>query len=216
MRTVFLPGAGGRRDFWAPVALRLSTRDDALFLGWPGFGDEPPDETIRSLQDLPAFVLRQFDGPCDLVAQSMGGVVAMLIALGAQDRVHRLVLCATSGGIDMSGFQSEDWRPGYRADISESTQPWFLDDRSDLTDELAGITAPTLLIWGAEDRVAPPATGYALAGLLRDARLVVVPGAGHDVAQEQAEEVAAHIDAFLSKPESVASPNTSDAARGAG
>jgi len=49
---LFLPGAGGRADFWRPVAERLADLGPALRLAYPGFGDVPPDPGIRSLDDL--------------------------------------------------------------------------------------------------------------------------------------------------------------------
>jgi pimeloyl-ACP methyl ester carboxylesterase len=44
---------------------------------------------------------------------------------------------------------------------------------------LRAIRAPTLVIWGAEDRIAPLRTGQALASAIPGARLVVLEGAGH-------------------------------------
>jgi pimeloyl-ACP methyl ester carboxylesterase len=41
------------------------------------------------------------------------------------------------------------------------------------------VTAPTLVLWGAGDRLLPPAHGEKLAGLLPDARFHVIEGAGH-------------------------------------
>jgi 2-hydroxy-6-oxonona-2,4-dienedioate hydrolase len=41
----------------------------------------------------------------------MGGVVAMMVALARPERVRRIVLTATSAGIDVTPFSSEDWRP---------------------------------------------------------------------------------------------------------
>jgi pimeloyl-ACP methyl ester carboxylesterase len=43
----------------------------------------------------------------------------------------------------------------------------------------------------------PPAAGELLADLLPDARLIVIPDAGHDVAVTNAAEVAAAMRAFL-------------------
>ncbi len=49
----------------------------------------------------------------------------------------------------------------------------------DFSRSLRGITAPTLVIWGAEDAIAPLRTGQALAAAIPGARLTVVEGAGH-------------------------------------
>ncbi|HUR40745.1 MAG TPA: alpha/beta hydrolase [Verrucomicrobiae bacterium] len=44
---------------------------------------------------------------------------------------------------------------------------------------LRAVRAPTLLIWGSEDRVAPLRTGQLAAALIADSRLEVIPGAAH-------------------------------------
>lgn len=49
----------------------------------------------------------------------------------------------------------------------------------DFSETLRTITAPTLVIWGAEDTIAPPRTGHALASAIRGARLVVLEGLAH-------------------------------------
>lgn len=194
---MFLPGAGGRRAFWQPVCDLLDFGSDAIRFGWPGFGDEPLDPGVHTLGDLTRFVLDRIDGEFNLVAQSMGGVVALQIALNAPERVRRLVLCATSGGIDFGAIEREDWRPDYLREMPESTPRWFVDDHTDVTPRLSEITIPALLIWGADDRIVPPAAGRLLAGLLPDARIVVIPGAGHDVAQTKAHAVAKEIAGFV-------------------
>ncbi len=44
---------------------------------------------------------------------------------------------------------------------------------------VSAVRTPTVLIWGANDRIAPLRTGKALAGRLPDARLTIIPEAGH-------------------------------------
>jgi hypothetical protein len=49
----------------------------------------------------------------------------------------------------------------------------------DFSRALRSVTAPTLLIWGSEDRVAPLRTGQMAAVTIPNARLTVIKGAGH-------------------------------------
>ena len=58
---------------------------------------------------------------------------------------------------------------------------------------LAEMKAPTLIIWGSEDRVVPPICGQQYARALPSARLEVLDGAGHLVELEEPERVAALI-----------------------
>jgi pimeloyl-ACP methyl ester carboxylesterase len=198
-KTIFLPGAGGQRSFWQPVCNFLGLGSDEVRMGWPGFGDEPVDPGIHGLSDLVGYVLQRVPGDINLVAQSMGGVVALQIALQQPERIRRLVLCGTSGGVDFKLIDRQDWRPAYLAEMPETSPRWFIDDRTDITDRLSEITMPARLIWGGEDRIVPPAAGRLLADLLPYARIVVVAGAGHDVAVTKPNEVAGHIATFLSE-----------------
>src|SRR5688572_9656592 len=163
---VFLPGASGRRAYWQPVADRLRLDAEPLLLGWPGFDDVPADPRIRSLTDLVDYVLGAVEGPMDLVTQSMGGVVAILVALREPERVRQIVLCGTSGGIDTGCFETQEWRAAYLAEIPETAPRWFVDDRTEVSDQISSMRAPVLLLWGEDDRVSPPAIGRYLAGLL--------------------------------------------------
>jgi 3-oxoadipate enol-lactonase len=49
----------------------------------------------------------------------------------------------------------------------------------DLSDELARIRNPTLIVVGTEDQATPPALGRALVDRLPDAQLIEMPGLGH-------------------------------------
>lgn len=67
---------------------------------------------------------------------------------------------------------------------------WLPGQQRGLRERLANLAAPTLVIWGEADRINPMANGQALAAVQPSARLVVVPGAGHNVQEEAPEAVA--------------------------
>jgi pimeloyl-ACP methyl ester carboxylesterase len=50
----------------------------------------------------------------------------------------------------------------------------------DLRAKLSTIQAPTLVVWGEHDTIVPPTLGTQLLEHLPQARLVVVPGSGHN------------------------------------
>ena len=196
-RVLFLPGASGAGAFWSPVAELLPSAWEKICLDWPGLGHVPPDPGVRGLDDLVDRVLgRVAEGgrvePVDLVAQSMGGVVAAQIALRRPELLRRLDLTATSGGIDLAPFGAEDWRPTYRR-ANPSAAAWITEARVDLGDQLGTVAAPTLLVWSDTDPISPLAVGERLAELLPHARLVVVSGGDHMFARDRADEVAPHI-----------------------
>jgi len=194
---VFLPGAGGRAAFWKPVADRLSDLGPAHLVAYPGFGDLPADPSVRSLDDLYRWLVARLpSGRCHLVAQSMGGVLAARLAVERPGRVDRLVLCATSGGVDVRRLGGAEWRDGFRAARPE-VPDWFELDRTDLTGRLGAIRAPTLLLWSDIDPVSPPAVGRFLTARVPGSRLVTIAGGSHAFAAERPDEVAPHLRAHL-------------------
>jgi len=194
---LFLPGAGGSPHFWKPVAEALPAAWPKEHLGWPGLGVQPHDPAIRGLDDLKALVTARMNEPVDLVAQSMGGVIAARIALEHPELVHRLVLCVTSGGVDMAGLGASDWRADYRRSFPKAAA-WITDGRSTAALAVEKIAAPTLLIWGDKDPVSPIAVGRHLASRMPNALLEIVPGGDHDVASTHADLVARLIAKHLS------------------
>lgn len=93
-RVVFLPGASGAGSFWAPVAERMPEDWETRLVSWPGAGSEAHDPTIAGYDDLVVRAARAADDGSDVVAQSMGGVVAVGMALAHPRKVRRLVLVA--------------------------------------------------------------------------------------------------------------------------
>src|SRR5919198_6525021 len=126
----------------------------------------------------------------------MGGVLAARLAIEHPERVARLVLVATSGGVDVAGLGGADWRAEYRASLPQAP-PWFADDRSDLAPRLGSIRAPTLLLWSDADPVSPLAVADVLAARIPGARRAVVRGGSHVFAEERPGEGAAIIRAHL-------------------
>jgi len=68
---------------------------------------------------------------------------------------------------------------------------------TDLRPRLGKIAAPTLLVAGAEDPVAPPAMLEELRTLIPGSELVVLPHTAHLVSVERPDAVAAHLGLFL-------------------
>ena len=193
---LFLPGAGGSPDFWRPLGDRLPAAWPKTYFGWPGLGDQPHDATVSGLDDLVALVVARMTEPVDLVAQSMGGVIAARIALVRPALVRRLVLTVTSGGVDMSAMGAVDWRPDYRQSFPKAAE--WITARVPEHLPVERIAAPTLLIWGDADPISPVAVGQHLAQRLPNASLHVVAGGDHDAARTHVDEVAAAIHQHLS------------------
>ena len=171
--------------------------------------------------------------PYHLVANSLGGKVAVEFAARHPDQVARLVLLCPSGLSDVErlpvidGVRRNDLRslvasvfqdPGHTDpsllayyETKFANRRW----RSGLLrtirgtmdhrvrDRLTQVTQPTLLVVGGEDRIVDPRQAIEAAGLLPRGRLVVLEGCGHAPQIEQADVVNRLVVEFLQEPTTV-------------
>lgn len=73
---------------------------------------------------------------------------------------------------------------------------WKRPYNPQLERRLHHIKSPTLLVWGAEDRLVPPEHGHKLQGLIAGSQLEIIRGAGHVAPLEKPQELAQAIIAF--------------------
>jgi len=196
MHVVFLPGAGGAAEFWHPLGALLPADWKKTYLSWPGLGNQPHDPAVRGFDDLVQLAAAKIDGPVIVVAQSMGGIVGVRLALSMPGMITHLVLVATSGGIDVSGLGCQDWREAYLTNFPQS-QTWIATERPDHAADIPAIACPTLLIWGDSDPISPPAVGERLSHLIKHSALRVIAGGDHDLGRERAHEIAPMIMDFI-------------------
>ncbi|KQO26452.1 alpha/beta hydrolase [Acidovorax sp. Leaf76] len=199
-RLIFLPGVGGNPAFWRAASDAVALPAERVLPGWPWFGvaaaADMPAHTAGCMQDLVDAVTPHMDQPCALIAQSMGGVVAVLATLQRPEHLTHLVLVATSGGVPIDDLHPHDWRPDFMR-TNPAFPAWMARERWDLTPQLASLRTPALLLWGDADPISPVAVGERLQSLLPRAQLHVLPGGAHDLAQTHAAAVAAHITRHL-------------------
>jgi pimeloyl-ACP methyl ester carboxylesterase len=101
---VLISGLGGKGTSWRPF-LQIAQRHWAvLTLDNRGAGEAPSIEGPISIRDMARDVLRVLDCAglrrVPVVGRSMGGMIAQELALLAPERVERLVLASTTGGVD--------------------------------------------------------------------------------------------------------------------
>ena len=66
-----------------------------------------------------------------------------------------------------------------------------------LDGQLAAVTAPTLLVYGSDDPLAPPTTGQFIADRIPDARLEIIERGRHALSSEFKEPVAKLVSEFV-------------------
>ena len=169
-------------------------------------------------------------GPYHLVANSLGGKIAVEFAARYPDRVGRLVLLCPSGLSDeerlpvVEGVRRNDVRAlvdsvfhnPRRADRGLLTyyQGRFTSRRwksgllrtirgtmdHRVRVRLADVPHRTLLVVGSEDRIVDPKQAIDAAKLLPDGKLVVLPRCGHAPQMEEPEKINRLVADFLTQP----------------
>ncbi len=198
MHIVFLPGAGGAAEFWHPLGTLLPATWKKTYLSWPGLGNQPHDSAVNGFEDLVRIAEQKIHEPTVIIAQSMGGIVGVRLALKHPEKVTHLILTVTSGGIDVSSLGAEDWRNSYFTHFPNS-QRWISTEKPDHSADIPNITCPTLLIWGDCDPICPPSVGECLSSLIKNSTLRIIEGGTHDLGKERAGEIAPMIISHINK-----------------
>lgn len=146
---LLLHGIGGRAALWAQSVAALAPRE-VIAMDMPGYdGTRPALGSFRELADAAVALLdAKGIGQADVVGHSLGGMIALEMALRHPERVRRLVIVASS-----PAFGSRD--PAFREA--------FLVARQKPLDEglgMAGVAAalvPSMLGPAADATAAPAA-----------------------------------------------------------
>lgn len=195
-KIVFLPGASGNIEFWNPLIDFLPRHYEKEVIGYPGFGNVPDNTNIKNFSDLQNDVTSKIDSKSILIAQSMGGIFAVNKAFTDPGLIKGLVLIATSGGIDLTPFNVQDWRTEYQEQYPRYPK-WFMTTNVNYEEYLETINIPTLLIWGDDDPISPINVGKYLNTKLKDSKLKIIKDGKHDLAEKHAKEVSLYINQFL-------------------
>ena len=217
---LFLHGANG-----APVVMpfmeKLAARFDVLVPEHPGYGQSDEPEWLENIHDMAYFYL-DFLKTLDLrrttvVGSSMGGWIAMEMAVRDTSRVKSLVLVSPAGvaapgapPADIFLMAPEDMVRNLFVDqkLAEArlAQPENIDvslKNRHTTARLAWeprlhdpflpkwlhrVDVPVKIVWGRQDRILPVGTAAELKRLMPNAQLHVLENCGHLPHVEKAEE----------------------------
>lgn len=226
---VCVHGAGGGHLNW-PAEIRRLSGASVYVLDLPGHG-RSTGEGRRTIDQYMAVLVSFLDalGLSDVVimGHSMGGAVALEMALAHPDRVRGLVLVGTGARLRVApvvlqgileDFEGAvgligEWAygPDAPADLRHlgqrlmaATSPevmygdFLACDAFDVMDRLGEVRIPTLVITGTADRLTPVKYGSFLAQHIPGAQLVLVENAGHMVMLERPQEVGETVARFVS------------------
>jgi pimeloyl-ACP methyl ester carboxylesterase len=221
---VFAHGSGDSAKSWAQVIAALPDIPCAT-LDLPGHGAliEQPGPDAPSVADYATFVRTEIErrglSGARVVGHSLGGAIALWLALDAPDVISGVALVGTGARLrvlpdllaaaqaEQMGTQSQLAGFGFAPGHEEARERFLREmepvapgtlyrdlaacDAFDCRDQLERITCPALIVVGTEDRLTPPKYAMFLYERLSQARLVEITGAGHYLQHEAPEELAA-------------------------
>ncbi|UCC93791.1 MAG: alpha/beta hydrolase [Thermoplasmata archaeon] len=218
---LFVHGFRSSARFFRPTMLSLSDRWQVVAPDLPGHGDsdpwDPEEDVVEQWVLLEGFLEAMgMDRMCTIGA-SRGGAVALQLAAHRPHLVDRLVLMAAPtkpfqvGTLDIKEMVvdkealSDDLlremgrtmmaSRGYETARARSVSADALE--RDLRPIMGQVEAPTLVIWGSEDRTIPVEMGLELLAGIPDSRMRIVGGAGHVPFLDKPRETVALIREFL-------------------
>lgn len=236
---VMIPSLGTKKEMWQsqiellkPYCLVIAVDH----LGHSFVGDEiiGGEYSVRREADAVVEILDELEiKSASIVGLSLGGMVALQIAISHPSRVEKLLVVASApklgNGNDWSNRAAIVRRDGTRALTSTLPERWFspktreerrivvdaaismvesISDEGyarcaemiggcDLTSDIERIKAPTLIVGGGLDQVAPPEVLFELSTKIAGAHLVIVGGANHIVNLDAPEQFNSELSNFI-------------------
>lgn len=197
-------GAGARSMAGFAGLLGSRTGVRVLVPTHPGFSGTPRPPGLATTRDLAGLYVALLDrldlDGVTVLGNSFGGWLAAEIALLGSPRIDRAVL-VDAIGLEVPGHPLADvaamspaeltahsWHDPARAPKASGPSPDVaalaaytgpgMNDPT-LRDRLRGIEIPVQVIWGASDRIVDTAHARAFADAIPEAKLTVLPEAGH-------------------------------------
>jgi pimeloyl-ACP methyl ester carboxylesterase len=225
-RPIFIHGAGGGTATWREQEPRF---EGCVVLALPGHPAGTAYQSVAAHAEWTAQAIAELPGRNVLVGHSMGGALALQMAVDHPELVSGVIIIASGPQLFVPDVALELARSDFAAECERVLRKgwWNPDDETiaeeaaliaevgpdtlvadytacrgfDITDRLGEVRVPTLVIAGERDGLTPPSLAERLVQGLRQAILVVVPETGHWVMKEHAAAVDLLIAGFLARLE---------------
>lgn len=228
---VLVHGFGMSSSYFRPAAERLAARFNVYAPDLPGHGKSDPPKEPLDIPQLADALVSWMDAVgltrTSIVAHSMGCLIAIDAAANYPERIDRLVLIGPAG--DPAGRTVTELVrrfltgvPYERASLLRillmdyaRLGPRLLPElrflvRDRIEEKLQLVTAPTMLLRGEKDAVAPRCWLNELARLVSAKRITEIPDWGHAVHYSAAHDLTNAITPFLCDSFVIPSQVTSD------
>lgn len=233
LKVVFIHGALGSSLAWI-FQLKIAEEEgfSAVAPNLIGHGGSSDVEDGVDISYLSHFVGEFMDAldikKAVVVGHSMGGAIAMTLAVETPERVEGLVLANTGARLRVLPELFEGLKSNFKRTVEEIIAPMSFSSKTskaiidlsvkemlntpphvayrnfkacdsfNITDRLNEVKVPTLIIAGREDRLAPAKLAEDLHRRIASSKLVIVEESGHATMLERPEEFNEALTSFFS------------------
>lgn len=204
MKSILLHGLGQRSSSWRSVINEMDNRSDILcpeLSEWLHNAEPCYSNLYRALEDYCA----RFDEPLNICGLSLGGILALNYAIDHSEKIHSLVLIATQVSMPRKLLKFQNMI--FRLMPASIFQRMGFDKKSvimlcnsmtklDFRQDLKNINCRTLIVCGEKDNANKKAS-LKLKEQIKDAKIVMISNAGHEVNVDAPIELRKCLSAFL-------------------
>lgn len=206
---LILPGWKRNSIEWQNVAKALAQNQRIIILDLPGFGLSQKPKSDWDIFEYAQFVknfLKKINiKKCLLIGHSFGGRIGIILA--SEDKLIDQLILVDAAGIEEKGavlkiklILAKILKPlipakirakilqGDYQDSGELRQIFKKVTSQNLGHLLPKIAIPTTIIWGENDYILPLAHGKIFRSKIKDSKLRIIWGAGHDPHLEKPEQ----------------------------
>jgi pimeloyl-ACP methyl ester carboxylesterase len=223
---VFIHGAGGTRRVWR---YQTSAFPGSVALDLPGHPKGIGCNTISEYAEFVTKAIAERElRSVVLVGHSMGGAITIEIALARPPFLTGIVLVGSGARLRVTSIIKDEVTRDY-AHAAEVITQWAYSpksdaklrkasikellevpaevtygdfqacDRFDRMNEIGRIDLPALMVCGEDDALTPVKYSQYMKERIRNARIIIIPSAGHSVMLEKPEELNNVLRSFLSE-----------------
>lgn len=224
-RLVFIHGAGGTHKVWR---YQTSAFPGSLAIDLPGHTSGKGCNAVPDYaESVSSAIIQRKLTPAILVGHSMGGAITIELALTRPYLLAGIVLVGSGARLRVTPIIKDEvirnyahaaeviaewaYSPKTDAKLKRASVQELLEvpanvtygdfeacDQFDRLTEINRITLPTLIVCGEDDALTPVKYSQYMKDRIPNARLVIIPGAGHSAMLEKPEELNKALRTFVS------------------
>ncbi len=228
-KIVFVHGSGWNTRMWYRQRDSLQSSMEVVLVDLPGHGESPGhgyDSAEEYRDEIYGTIKRLNLGRCYVAGHSLGGAIAMSLALSYHHVVKGIVLIGTGAKLKVlpqiledikknkegtihniidlafsrqasSALKKEDFDETMKCSAEVIYKDFNACDSFDIMDSVSSLQVPALIVCGTDDSLTPPKYSHYLNHAIQDSRLVLIEDAGHMVMMEKPEQVNRAIEEFI-------------------